>query len=118
MDNTNPNMMQILTEVSGAKREIYNYGRGLRPEAGMALIEGEFSLPAGVRKRDCFYIPATNSIREKTQAEKDNDKGKARLQRKRDKVMQKIAVLIDEAADFPALQAAVRAILNESDSTV
>ena len=119
MDITeNGTKMKILTEISGAKREIFNYGRELQPEPGKALVEGDFSLPDGCRKKDCFYIPATNSIREKTQNEKDNDKEKIRLAKKREKVMTKIAILIDEAPDWTSFQSAVRAILAEADNGV
>jgi len=105
--------MRILTELTGAKREIFSFGNDLKETEGLFLAEGNFDL-AGKRKRDYFYIPASNTIRLKTQAELDAEKEKARRQKKIEKVSAKIGVLIEASATYADLKAAVQAMLDET----
>jgi hypothetical protein len=102
--------MQLIVDKTGEKRTIYSFGVDLNPDETKDLINGDFDLK-GKTKADYWYIPATNSLREKTTAEKAADKKAKDDKVKKNDISNSIADMIIQAKDFKDLQDKINAII-------
>jgi hypothetical protein len=115
MDSTEPKSMKIITDKTGAKRRIYSYGYDLQPVEGYLLVSGQYNLD-GKRKSDCWYVAASDSIQEKTQAEKDAGKAAIDADRKTNECTFLLVKMILESTSYAELKTKVQAAIDAARS--